>query len=217
MQQEYHHTTYGTIIGSGSGGSGSVVKAPPPSAKRMPPAENSRGDNLALGKIVPDGVNVLPAMRVADEMRLRYRHHLEECKTLGYISESEYDARVNAIDGSETAQALAVLIADLPPLPDPEQAKRDAKAAADKKAAKEKEARERSSVKWKLDNNTAYRVTAQVAGIIASLFLAIIPISVIASLPHAGLLVYILGLPCTIVGAALFFTLIINLIMFLDR
>lgn len=217
MKSEYPHTAYGTIIGSGTGSSGSVVKAAPPASRRMPPAENSRGDNLALGKIVPDGVNVLPAMRVADEMRLRYRHHIEECKTLGYISEDEYKARVSAIDGTETAQALAVLIADLPPLPDPEQARRDAEAEAEKKAKADREAKERGSIKWKLGNITSFRVTAQILGIIVSLLTAIIPICVLASLPHAGLLVWALGMPCTIIGTVSFFTLVINLIMFLDR
>lgn len=194
-----------------------MTRAAPPESRRLPPAENSQGDNLALGKIVPDGVNVLPAQRVADEMRLRYRNHLEECKLLGYVSENEYNARLAAIDGSETGPALAVLIADLPPLPDPEQARRDAEAKAVAEEKKAKEEKERSTLRWKLGNDIPFRVTVQILGIIGSLFLALIPISVISSLPHAGLLIYTLGLPCSIVGAVLFITLLVNLIKFLDR
>lgn len=185
-------------------------------AKRMPPAENSHGDNLALGKLVPEGVNVLPAQRVCNDERLRYRSHLEECKVMGYMTETEYDARSAAVDSSETAQALRVLMADLPALPDPEADRREAEAEAKKDAEKAAEKAERDTLAWKLENNRAFRVTVTLIGIMAALITAIVPVSFLAS-AHAGLLVPLVGVPCSVIGGVSFIVLIINLCCYLDQ
>lgn len=83
---------------------------------------NGRNNRVIPGDEIPDGAVIFdPGIkRASDAERTAFRVHLEEVHRLGYIDQPEYEVRLAAGEEAKTAAKLQILLADLPPLPDPD-------------------------------------------------------------------------------------------------